>query len=61
MNARSTQAVVGLCGNETMITRGRGRERSNASTIASKKSALVLIGTEVIEAPANCGAKIWIG
>ena len=27
--SRSTQAVVGLCGNEQMITRGRGHECSN--------------------------------
>ena len=38
MNAKSTHAVVGLCGNEVTITRGRGHACSYAVCRLSKKS-----------------------
>ena len=37
MNSRSTHAVVGLCGNESTTTRGRGHASSHASSRFSKK------------------------
>ena len=38
MKSRSTQVVVGLCGNDSTITRGLGHEYSQASLTLSKKS-----------------------
>ena len=39
MNARSTQAVVGLCGNDRMITRGLGQVSSQFSISESKNAS----------------------
>ncbi len=51
MNARSTVAVVGLCGNESTTTRGFGCARSHASSRFAKRSSSAPIGTRVTEAP----------
>ena len=40
MNSRSTHAVVGLCGNDVTITRGRGHACSYAACRFAKKSWL---------------------
>ena len=55
MKSRSTQVVVGLCGNDITITRGLGQEYSQASSRFSKKSAPVPSGTSRMSAPANSG------
>ena len=59
MKSRSTQAVVGLCGNDRTITRGLGHEYSQRRRIRSKKSpsslTSVVIGTSRTSAPAKSG------
>ena len=40
IKARSTQAVVGLCGNDSTMTRGLGHADSQASIRFSKKSSV---------------------
>ena len=61
MKPASTTAVVGLCGNESRSTRGRGRERSKASTTLPKKSSSGPIAIRSTTAPAKTGANRWIG
>ena len=53
--------VVGLCGNDSTITRGLGWEYSHASTMLSKNSSPVPSGISRTFAPANSGPKMWIG
>ena len=61
MNARSTHAVVGLCGNDRTITRGRGHASSHASRRLSKKSCSGPRRTWRTSAPAKIGPQMWIG
>ena len=72
MKERSTQAVVGLCGNERTITRGLGHDSSQACMRPSKKASPgsgaspdstsgPCSGTWRTSAPANSGPQMWIG
>ena len=61
MKSRSTQVVVGLCGNDSTITRGLGWEYSHCSTMLAKNSSPVPSGISRTLAPANSGPKMWIG
>src|SRR3546814_4321840 len=63
--ARSTQAVVGLWGNEHTITRGLGHECSKTWRIRSRNCTSSftspVIGISRTAAPANSGPQMWIG
>jgi len=61
MKARSTQAVVGLCGNDSTMTRGRGQESSHVSIRLAKKSCSGPRRTWRISAPARLGPQMWMG
>ena len=61
MKAKSTQAVVGLCGKDRTITRGRGHEYSQPSFNMAMKSPSVVNGISRTSAPANRGEYRWIG
>src|ERR1700722_14965880 len=72
MNDRSTQAVVGLCGNESTITRGLGHDSSQACMSPSKNASPgsgasavstsgPCSGTWRTSAPAKSGPQMWIG
>ena len=74
MKDRSTQAVVGLCGKESTMTRGLGHDSSHALMSPSKKAspgsgapsaslgtAGPASGTWRTSAPANSGPQMWIG
>ena len=57
--------VVGLCGNDTTITRGSGHEYSHAVVEVLEEVAVVSpvppIGISRTSAPANSGPQMWIG
>ena len=63
--SRSTQAVVGLCGNEQTITFGPGPRVLERRRMRSRKPpsslTLVVIGTSRTAAPAKSGPQMWIG
>ncbi len=61
MKSRSTHAVVGLCGNDSTMTRGRGHESSHASSRLSKKFCSGPSRTWRTSAPARIGPQMWIG
>ncbi len=72
MKDRSTQAVVGLCGNDSTMTRGLGQDSSQACMSPSKKASPgsgastestsgPCRGTWRTSAPANSGPQMWIG
>src|ERR1700677_2870912 len=73
MNEKSTQAVVGLWGNDSTMTRGLGHDSSQACMSPSKKSspgsaALMSLaedgpcrGTWRTSAPGKSGPQMWMG